>query len=89
MNILETHDLCKDFAGFRAGGSQGGVFQSLRDAPDVVTGTIFVVVVLGFRRGLGVTLRSLLAIWDQPTQSGSPQALSAGVRKMGSQPTQK
>ncbi len=38
---------------------QGGLFQNLKDAPDIVTGATFVLVVLGFRRGLWVTLREI------------------------------
>ena len=33
----------------------------LRDAPGVVTGTIFIVIVLGFRRGLWPALTGLIA----------------------------
>jgi branched-chain amino acid transport system permease protein len=37
----------------------GGELEALKKAPDVVTGIIFVVAVLGFRRGLWVGLREL------------------------------
>lgn len=39
--------------------AQGGIFDNLKQAPDIITGAIFVIVVLGFRRGLWVTFRNL------------------------------
>ncbi|MGE5264626.1 MAG: branched-chain amino acid ABC transporter permease [Acidobacteriota bacterium] len=65
------------------GSTQGGIFSSLRDAPDVVTGAIFVIVVLSFRRGLWYTFRHLMqnlerrrskAVSSSPEIGGSPKA---------------
>ncbi len=68
------------------GGTQGGIFSSLRDAPDVVTGTIFVIVVLGFRRGLWYTFRHLLQNVERRRSKNASEGASpvTGDDKMGS-----
>lgn len=73
------------------GNAQGTVFQSLKDAPDVMTGLIFVVVVLGFRRGLWVTLKQIANIRQRRMERTGTQSQPVGssALEMGSHPPQK
>jgi branched-chain amino acid transport system permease protein len=58
--------------------AQGGIFDNLKQAPDIITGAIFVIVVLGFRRGLWVTFRKLperLRKWTAPKRRSDELAV--------------